>query len=64
LSELGARKAELDHRLADPETYRAEGSELGALMREQATLAAALEEAEARWLNAAQAIEAAERAPE
>jgi ATP-binding cassette subfamily F protein 3 len=64
LSELGARKAELDHRLADPETYRAESSELGALLREQATLAAALEEAEARWLDAAEAIEAAERAPE
>jgi len=64
LSELGACKAALDRRLADPDTYRAEGNELGALMREQAALAAALEEAEARWLDAAQAMEAAERAPE
>ena len=64
LSELGARKAALDHRLADPGTYRAEGSELGALMREQASLAAALEDAEARWLEAAQAIEAAEQRAE
>jgi len=59
LGELGARKAALDRRLADPDTYEAEGSALGALMREQASLAAELEDAEARWLEAAQAIEAA-----
>ncbi len=60
VGELDARKATLDARLADPAMYQAEGAELAALMREQASLAAALSDAEARWLEAAQAIEAAE----
>jgi ATP-binding cassette, subfamily F, member 3 len=59
VSELGARKAALDQRLADPATYESDGAALAALMREQASLAAALVDAEARWLEAAQAIEAA-----
>ena len=60
VSELGTRKATLDHRLADAATYQNDGAELAALLREQATLAQALAQAEARWLEAAQAIEAAE----
>ncbi len=58
-ADFAARKQAIDGRLADPATYRLEGAELAALMREQAVLAQALGEAEARWLEAALAMEEA-----
>jgi ATP-binding cassette subfamily F protein 3 len=62
MAELGKRKETLDRRLADPATYGSDGAELAGLLREQAGLNAALGDAEARWLEAAQAVEAAETA--
>ena len=59
VSDLSARKTALDRRIADPETY-AGGADVAGLLREQAALAAALGEAEARWLAAAEAIEEAD----
>ena len=60
VSELSARKIALEQQLADPATYHHEGTDVAGLLREQAGLDAALGAAEARWLEAAQAIEAAE----
>ncbi len=57
VADLNARKAVLDKRIADPATYQAGGSELAALLRDQAGLTAALSVAETRWLEAAQAVE-------
>ena len=59
VADLGARKAALDQRIADPATY-AGAADVAGLLREQASLAAALGEAEARWLAAAEAIEEAD----
>jgi ATP-binding cassette subfamily F protein 3 len=59
VSDLSARKTALDHRIADPATY-AGAADVAGLLREQASLAAALGEAEARWLTAAEAIEDAD----
>jgi ATP-binding cassette, subfamily F, member 3 len=59
VADCAARKQAVDARLADPATYRLEGAGLAALMREQAGLAQSLGEAEARWLEAALAIEEA-----
>jgi ATP-binding cassette subfamily F protein 3 len=61
MAELGRRKETVDRRLVDPTTYQTEGAELAGLLREQAGLSDALSEAEARWLEAAQAMEAAEK---
>jgi ATP-binding cassette subfamily F protein 3 len=58
VSDLSARKAALDQRIADPATY-AGAADVAGLLREQASLGAALGEAEARWLAAAEAIEEA-----
>jgi ATP-binding cassette, subfamily F, member 3 len=57
VSDLTARKETLDRRLGDPATYGTQGKELASLMREQASLATALAEAETRWLDVAQAME-------
>jgi ATP-binding cassette, subfamily F, member 3 len=59
VTELSARKAALDQRIADPATY-AGSADVSGLLREQAALAATLGEAEARWLAAAEAIEEAD----
>ncbi|HLI21668.1 MAG TPA: ABC-F family ATP-binding cassette domain-containing protein [Stellaceae bacterium] len=59
VGDLSARKAALDRRIADPGTYERAG-DIAGLLREQAALAAALGEAEARWLAAAEAIEEAQ----
>ncbi|HEY1502801.1 MAG TPA: ABC-F family ATP-binding cassette domain-containing protein [Stellaceae bacterium] len=59
VTDLSARKAALDRRIADPATYTGTADVAG-LLREQASLAAALGEAEARWLAAAEAIEDAD----
>jgi ATP-binding cassette subfamily F protein 3 len=60
MAELAHRKAELDRRLADPLTYEAESATLQQLLREQSAIAAALAEAESRWLAAAETLEQAE----
>jgi ATP-binding cassette subfamily F protein 3 len=57
---LGADRARLARKLADLQTYDLPGSELEALLRRQAEVSAAIEAAEARWLEAAEAVEAAE----
>ncbi len=59
VGDLTARKSALDRRIADPATY-AGTADVPGLLREQAALAAALGEAEARWLAAAEAIEEAD----
>jgi ATP-binding cassette subfamily F protein 3 len=58
LAEMSARKAALDRQLADPATYVGD-MRLQALLRDQAAAAAALAEAEAQWLAAADALERA-----
>jgi ATP-binding cassette subfamily F protein 3 len=58
VADLNTRKAALDRQIADPATYA--GGEVASLLREQAALGAALGEAEARWLAAAEAIEEAQ----
>ncbi|HEY3916193.1 MAG TPA: ABC-F family ATP-binding cassette domain-containing protein [Stellaceae bacterium] len=63
VGDLSARKAALDRRIADPATYAGAGDVAG-LLRDQAALAAALDEAEARWLAAATAIEEADTGQE
>ena len=63
VGDISARKAALDRRVADPATYQG-AEDVAALLREQAVLAAALAEAEARWLAAASAIEEADAGEE
>jgi ATP-binding cassette, subfamily F, member 3 len=60
LERLGANRARLARKLADSSTYDLPGGELEALLRRQAEVSAAIEAAEARWLEAAEALEAAE----
>jgi len=62
LADLTARKAAVERTLANPTTYAAAGETLQTLLRDQARIGAALDEAEARWLEAAQAIEEDKRA--
>jgi ATP-binding cassette, subfamily F, member 3 len=59
VADLAKRKTALDQRIADPATY-AGAADVSGLLREQATLAASLGDAEARWLAAAEAIEEAD----
>jgi ATP-binding cassette subfamily F protein 3 len=59
MADLTKRKAALDQRIADPATY-ADAGDVSGLMREQTALGAALSEAEARWMAAAEAIEEAD----
>jgi ATP-binding cassette subfamily F protein 3 len=59
VTDLTTRKAALDQRIADPATY-AGAADVSGLLREQASLATAVGEAEARWLAAAEAIEEAD----
>jgi ATP-binding cassette, subfamily F, member 3 len=60
LERLQAQKAGLETRLADPATYGKDGAELERMIRRAAELDAALAEAEARWLEAEEALERAE----
>src|SRR5581483_7903463 len=60
LAAVTTAKAALDHQLADPETYARGGGSVEELLRQQALAAAALAEAEAKWLAAAEALEKAE----
>ena len=57
LERLTAERRALAARLADGATYRLPGDEVTALLRREAELKAALEAAERRWLEAAEALE-------
>ncbi|HWI25492.1 MAG TPA: ABC-F family ATP-binding cassette domain-containing protein [Stellaceae bacterium] len=59
LAEAAQRKAALDGELADPATYAASDRPVSELLRAQAEAARTLAEAEAAWLAAAEALEAA-----
>ena len=59
LATWNREKAELDARLADPGLYTgAQAGEVAALNKRQAELAARIEEAELRWLELHEALEA------
>ena len=57
LERLTAERARLAAALADGATYRLPGEELEGLLKRQAALSAAIETAEHRWLEAAEALE-------
>ena len=59
LARLTAERARLAATLGDGATYQMPGDELGALMKRQAALSAAIETAEHRWLDAEEALERA-----
>jgi ATP-binding cassette subfamily F protein 3 len=60
IARLGAEHAAVEQRLADPGLYREEQKEaLKAILAERARLVAAVSQAEAAWLEAAAALEAA-----
>jgi ATP-binding cassette subfamily F protein 3 len=60
IARLGAEHAAVEQRLADPGLYREEQKEaLKAILTEKARLVAAVSQAEAAWLEAAAALEAA-----
>ncbi len=63
LERLTAERARLAAQLADGATYRLPGEELEGLLKRQAALSAAIETAEHRWLEAAEALERAEVQP-
>ncbi|WP_221066675.1 ATP-binding cassette domain-containing protein [Methylomagnum ishizawai] len=61
MEQLAARKQALETRLADPELYLAEAkARLQAVLLEKAGVEKSLEEAEVAWLEAGEALEAAE----
>jgi ATP-binding cassette subfamily F protein 3 len=57
LERLTAERTRLAARLADGATYQLPGDELEGLLKRQAALSAAIETAEHRWLEAAEALE-------
>jgi ATP-binding cassette, subfamily F, member 3 len=57
LEHLTAERSKLAARLADGATYRLSGSEVEALLKREAELKGAIEAAERRWLEAAEALE-------
>jgi ATP-binding cassette subfamily F protein 3 len=59
LERLTHERARLAATLADGATYRLPGDELEELLKRQAALGAAIETAEHRWLEAAEALEEA-----
>ena len=61
MNRLAAEQAELDAALAAPETY-GDGKRLAELTRQRGYVAAQLAAAEAAWLEAQQALEAASAA--
>ncbi len=63
VAKLTKEKEALDRDLADPAIYRNGGARVAELKRRQAETARALETAEARWLELAQQLEDADRAP-
>jgi ATP-binding cassette, subfamily F, member 3 len=60
LERLGADRAWLARKLTDSSTYDLPSGELETLLRRQAEVSAAIEAAEARWLEAAEALESAQ----
>jgi len=61
LERLSKERTSIAAKLANEDTYRSLGDELDTLLRRHARLEAAVELAEARWLEAEEALEAAER---
>ena len=61
LDELTAERRHLVTRLADPETWEPAGTDGVALARRKKEIDREIESAEQRWLEAAEALEAAER---
>lgn len=61
LERLSNERSSIAQTLADETTYRSLGDELESLLRRHAELEQAVEGAEARWLAAEEALEAAER---
>ncbi|HYM01475.1 MAG TPA: ABC-F family ATP-binding cassette domain-containing protein [Stellaceae bacterium] len=61
LAKISAKKAALDQQLADPALYANGSIALTDLLRDQASAAQSLAEAEALWIAAAEAVERAER---
>ncbi len=61
LDELAAERRHLVTRLADPETWEQAGTDGVALARRKKEIDREIEAAEQRWLEAAEALEAAER---
>ncbi|MCH7710030.1 MAG: ABC-F family ATP-binding cassette domain-containing protein [Proteobacteria bacterium] len=59
LEAVGAEKAEIERRLADPAVYDGPADALGELLKRQGEIARRFAEAEARWLAAQEALEAA-----
>ncbi|MEZ5931402.1 MAG: ABC-F family ATP-binding cassette domain-containing protein [Alphaproteobacteria bacterium] len=60
LERLSSERATIAATLADETTYRSLGDELDTLLKRHAELEAAVEHAETRWLEAEEALEAAE----
>jgi len=64
ITKLEAQRAELQQQLADPHLYQEQHRErLRVLLNDQALVAKDLTAAEAQWLKAGEALEAAEREP-
>ena len=61
LEKLSKERATIAATLADETTYRSLGDELDTLLKRHAELEAALEQAETRWLEAEEALEAVEK---
>ena len=59
LEAVGAEKAEIERRLADPAVYDGPADDLSELLKRQGEIARRFAEAEARWLAAQEALEAA-----
>jgi len=59
LEAIGAEKAEMERRLADPAVYDGPPDALSDLLKRQGEIARRLAEAEAEWLAAQEALEAA-----
>ena len=60
LEKLSSERASVAATLADEKTYRSLGDELDTLLKRHAELETALQRAEARWLEAEEALEVAE----
>ena len=60
MARLGSEIEALEATLADPAVYRSEKARLAALNKARSDLAGALAAAEARWLAASEALEAAQ----
>ena len=57
---MGEKLSEVESRLHDPGLYAQGGEDVQPLLREQASLKEAIEELEAEWLEASEALEGLE----